>query len=283
MIGLLLTLLGPGAPAQEPTAAPVPVVLVSSRTAIHRFTADGERLSDLVPAEGRRVAFAQQMAVGPDGHLYVASYFRGVDAFTLEGEHVRTVSTDPALQKPGWVRFDGDVLVVSWTESGRITRHAVLDGDRPLPDLVRRRDGPLARPHAWLRRPDGTILVCELDRLSLFDADGEHQRDVRTGLGRVLGLARLDEHSLLVTHFFGPPQVLDERSEELVPFTTGRVGRGGDGALVWGERVLLSYNETREVLEYGRDGRFVRVFADAEDGLDRANGLLRIEDPRAAR
>lgn len=283
LVCLLALSLAGRAPAPDEAASadapPAEVVLVSSRTAIHRFTPQGEPLPDLVAPGDGGVSFAQQMALGPDGRIYLAQYFGGVEVWSTAGRHLRSLAAGEGLSKPGFVRFEGDALVVSWTETGRITRHAVLDGDRALPDLVRRADGPLAKPHGWLRRDDGSILVCEAGRLSLFDREGAHQRDVLQGVGRILGVARLDERSLLLTDFFGPPRVLDEPTERLTPFTTGRVGQGGDGVLVWGERVLLTYNNTREVLEYGRDGTFRGVFADAGEGLDRANGLLVLRAP----
>jgi len=268
----------PWAAPQERAEPSDGVVLVSTRSALSRYAGSeaagtARALDELVRSGHPRIQAAQQMVVGPDKLLYVSNYFSDVEVFDLDGEHVRTVARPPGVANPSWLAFEGDVLRVSWAVPGRVTRIAVLEGDALLEDLLRRPDG-LRRPHTVFERPDGSMLLSELGQLSLFDPRGEFLRDLHTGVGRVLGIARLDEGRLLVTSFDGPPRVLDEETEELSAFTTGRTGRGGDGFLIREDRVLLTYNLTREVLEYGLDGTYRGVFADASSGLDRPNGLL---------
>jgi len=262
-------------------AAQGPFVLVSDQLAIRKYSVEGVYLGDFLAADSPYAQQPQHMDIGPDGNLYMANYGGGVEVFSLQGEHVRTVQTGSELRQPAFLTFHNDTLVVSSLGTRRVLQYDTLDNDALLPDLVTLPSN-LRAPHTVLFRDNGEMLVTVTgnpQQLARFDADGNYLDAFATdAMRRPVQIAATDDGERLLVSNFNPGGGIEtfdaETGEHLGAFATDSQQRSDGIHLLPDGSVLVAYHFAQTISRYAQDGTPLGVFADASESLDRPNGIF---------
>lgn len=261
-------------------AAQGPFVLISDQQAIRKYSVDGEYLGDFLAPDSPWSQQPQHMDIGPDGNLYVANYVGGVEIFSLNGQHIRSVQTGDELRNPAFLTFHNDNLVVSTIGTHRVLQYDVMHDDATLPDLVSLPSN-LRSPHTVLFRDNGEMLVTvggSPQQLARFDSDGNYIDAFATdAMRRPLQIVPTDDGSrLLVSNFNrgGGIETYDAQTGDyLGAFAIDSQKRSDGIHMLPDGSVLVAYHFAQTVSRYAQDGTPLGVFADASESLDRPNGI----------
>lgn len=274
-----------------PLLADEPYYFVScgpTRT-IRQYDVDGTYLRDLVPNGPDAPNAPQYMAVGPDGHLYVAAWFgHDIRKYDLEtGEFLGVVASGPDIVNPAYLCFhkNGE-LIVSSNMASRVLRIDPETGD-VLGDLVE--PGHFNGPHVVLFDDHGHILVSDSrgNKIVRFDAeDGSYIDDLVTdGLNQPLGMAFTYEEPkrsrILVGNWnSGIVRAYGVETGELLrTLLQDPAGRNPDGLVYHTDGSLLVCNwGSNQVRRYnGLTGEFIEVFGGDGDGMRGPNYALYVD------
>lgn len=269
-------------PEETPLPSAVPDVLVSSRNthSVKRFNGKtGEYIKDFIPPNSGGLGTTQEVAYGPDGHLYVSG--RSND-FILRydgtsGEFIDAFTSGYNLDQPTKMTFgpDGMLYVSQWgTGKNSVARFDAQTGvfvDEATPQLGQ----PMG--HAW--DGDGTLYVAVFNAANVraFDAEGNTTGNFLRGgaLGGPVNLWFDDAGDLLVVDWTdGTVKRYDGetgafKSNYITGLTRAEgVAVGPEGALYicdWQDNRINKYDP--------ETGRFLEVFTD-EGGLQHPNSII---------
>ena len=273
-------LLAPAAHAEDP------FVLVSTQGSIYKFDLEGNSLGVAVDASEFGMNQPQHMAIGPDGHLYVAQWQGGIEVYDLEtGSHVRTVARQGVggATNNAHLTIRGDTLMVGSFGSDRVLQYDLSDNDRQIEDFAPPGTN-LVDPHGMSFLDNGDVLVMTLDRVSRYSAEGDF-----LGVFSFTGIAQGTDSEvygdrLIVSNFNGPTQQFDlATGQSLGLFNLDGRGAGGDGVAVMPDgSVLLAFNTTGIVRRYDASGNLIGGFANRlELESSGPNGILVVPAPGA--
>ena len=173
-LGLLIVFFlvgGTGAPAQVHY-----LVAAGEQNSIREYDENWNYLGDFVGS----VRSPEQMAYGPDGHLYVAS-LRAHEVYRFDGvtgEPMGVAGFGTGQRQSAWIAFDPDgSLVISWFENGGVTRHDP-DTGRFLGNVIN--PTAAAKPTGHLRyEVDGEVYrlvsAYSVDKVMRFREDGRRK------------------------------------------------------------------------------------------------------------